>query len=58
MRQRAALLRTVVQGRDVLLLDEPFRALDSLTRTDMQSWVQGVWSEKRLDYGADHPRYP
>ncbi len=45
MRQRAALLRTVVQGRDVLLLDEPFGALDSLTRTDMQSWLQKVWSK-------------
>jgi ABC-type nitrate/sulfonate/bicarbonate transport system ATPase subunit len=45
MRQRAALLRTVVQGRDVLLLDEPFGALDSLTRLEMQSWLQGVWAE-------------
>lgn len=45
MRQRAALLRTVVQGRDVLLLDEPFGALDSLTRMEMQSWLQGVWSK-------------
>ena len=45
MRQRAALLRTVVQDRDVLLLDEPFGALDSITRTDMQSWLQGVWSQ-------------
>ncbi|SNS72298.1 ABC transporter ATP-binding protein [Rhodococcoides kyotonense] len=43
MRQRAALLRTVVQGRDVLLLDEPFGALDSLTRTAMQGWLQNVW---------------
>ncbi|WP_219416832.1 ABC transporter ATP-binding protein [Pseudonocardia nigra] len=42
MRQRAALLRTVVQDRAVLLLDEPFGALDSLTRTDMQMWLDGV----------------
>ena len=42
MRQRAALLRTVVQGRAVLLLDEPFGSLDSLTRTDMQAWLSQV----------------
>lgn len=47
MRQRAALLRTVVQGRSVLLLDEPFGALDSLTRSTMQAWLQQVWSEFR-----------
>ncbi|MFI2333029.1 ABC transporter ATP-binding protein [Nocardia rhamnosiphila] len=47
MRQRAALLRTVVQGRELLLLDEPFGALDSLTRTEMQSWLQDVWQRYR-----------
>ena len=45
MRQRAALLRTVVQDRSVLLLDEPFGALDSLTRTEMQAWLERVWEE-------------
>lgn len=45
MRQRAALLRTVVQDRDVLLLDEPFGALDSLTRTDMQTWLAQIWEK-------------
>jgi ABC-type nitrate/sulfonate/bicarbonate transport system ATPase subunit len=45
MRQRAALLRTVVQQRSVLLLDEPFGALDALTRAEMQRWVEGVWEQ-------------
>jgi ABC-type nitrate/sulfonate/bicarbonate transport system ATPase subunit len=47
MRQRAALLRTVVQGRSVLLLDEPFGALDSLTRSEMQEWLTNVWQARR-----------
>ena len=47
MRQRAALLRTVVQDRSILLLDEPFGALDSLTRTEMQEWMMGVWEQFR-----------
>ncbi|MFJ4623252.1 ABC transporter ATP-binding protein [Streptomyces sp. NPDC088812] len=47
MRQRAALLRTVVPGRPVLLLDEPFGALDSLTRADMQLWLARMWQRYR-----------
>ncbi|ESX92082.1 ABC transporter ATP-binding protein [Mesorhizobium sp. LNJC403B00] len=47
MRQRAALLRTVVQQRDMLLLDEPFGALDALTRAGMQRWLEGMWQRQR-----------
>ena len=42
MRSRAALLRTALLGRDVLLLDEPFGALDALTRRHLQGWLLGV----------------
>jgi ABC-type nitrate/sulfonate/bicarbonate transport system ATPase subunit len=38
MRQRAAFLRTYLQGNDVALLDEPFSALDAITRTDLRGW--------------------
>ncbi|MGC8873321.1 MAG: ABC transporter ATP-binding protein [Chloroflexia bacterium] len=47
MRQRAALLRTFLCHRDVLLLDEPFGALDALTRAEMQSWLLDVWERFR-----------
>ena len=39
MRQRLALLRTVLAGRSVLLLDEPFGALDAITRRSMNEWL-------------------
>lgn len=39
MRQRAAFLRTVMSTAEVLLLDEPFAALDALTRSKMQDWL-------------------
>ncbi len=45
MRQRAALLRTFLLERSVLLLDEPFGALDALTRREMQKWLIGVWEQ-------------
>lgn len=43
MRQRVAFLRTVLGGHQVLLLDEPFGALDALTRAHMQQWLLGLW---------------
>jgi ABC-type nitrate/sulfonate/bicarbonate transport system ATPase subunit len=45
MRQRAAFLRTVLAEREVLLLDEPFGALDALTRRSMQAWLLDLWGE-------------
>jgi len=45
MRQRAALLRTILTERDTLLLDEPFGALDALTRRELQDWLLGVWGQ-------------
>ena len=45
MRQRAALLRTWLMGRSTLLLDEPFGALDALTRKELQNWLLRVWQE-------------
>ena len=45
MRQRAALLRTWLTGRSTLCLDEPFGALDALTRKELQNWLLRVWQE-------------
>lgn len=47
MRQRAALLRTFLCQRNVMLLDEPFGALDALTRRDLQQWLLEVWERFR-----------
>jgi ABC-type nitrate/sulfonate/bicarbonate transport system ATPase subunit len=43
MRQRAAFLRTVLADREVILLDEPFGALDAMTRANMQEWLLQLW---------------
>ncbi len=44
MRQRVAFARTALVARDLLLLDEPFGALDALTRASLQRWLAAVWA--------------
>jgi ABC-type nitrate/sulfonate/bicarbonate transport system ATPase subunit len=48
MRQRAALLRTCMMRNPVILLDEPFSALDAITRIKMQNWYQDIAGEMGL----------
>jgi ABC-type nitrate/sulfonate/bicarbonate transport system ATPase subunit len=45
MRQRAALLRTLLTHREFLLLDEPFGSLDAQTRTIMQEFLMSIWGD-------------
>ena len=47
MRQRAALLRTLLTGKEVLLLDEPFGALDAITRLQLQMTLIDFWQDMR-----------
>lgn len=48
MRQRAALARTLYENRPVILMDEPFSALDSLTRTRMQTYTAELLKGKTV----------
>ncbi|MGV1048945.1 MAG: ABC transporter ATP-binding protein [Solirubrobacterales bacterium] len=45
MRQRVAFLRTLLAGKPLLALDEPFAALDAITRSEMQEWLAGALRE-------------
>jgi len=45
MKQRVSFLRTILSGSNILLLDEPFSALDAITRLTMQEWLLEQWSK-------------
>ncbi|WP_316571755.1 ABC transporter ATP-binding protein [Neobacillus sp. YIM B06451] len=47
MKQRVAFIRALLSPQPIMLLDEPFSALDEFTRFDMQKWLLSVWEEKR-----------
>ncbi|RKL66666.1 ABC transporter ATP-binding protein [Salipaludibacillus neizhouensis] len=46
MRQRVSFLRTVLSGSPILLLDEPFSALDAITKVSMQEWLLQQWEKQ------------
>jgi ABC-type nitrate/sulfonate/bicarbonate transport system ATPase subunit len=47
MQQRVSFLRALLMPRAVMCLDEPFAALDALTRADMQAWLLRMWERER-----------
>lgn len=47
MAQKAALLRTIMSHQDFLLMDEPFGALDAITRLEMQLWLLHIWRDMK-----------
>lgn len=47
MQQRAAFLRALLSPQEFMCLDEPFAALDALTRMDMQRWLLAIWEQNK-----------
>ena len=56
MRQRVAFLRTLLAGKPLLLLDEPFASLDAITRIELQDWLVEALAAGAADGRDGHPR--
>ena len=50
MRQRVSFIRTLLTGGEILLLDEPFSALDALTKASLQEWLFEQWKEWKKQF--------
>ena len=56
MRQRAALARALAQDAGLLLMDEPFGALDAITRDLLHDELESLWTDRRLHRALRDPQ--